>query len=61
MNVSMDGGSPATSIERIRAVLTSRGGERGGRGLSMPLVIGIGAGLRTLAIMVASAGRDELV
>ena len=31
-----------------------------GRGISMPLVIGVGAGLLALGIMIASAGRDEL-
>jgi len=64
MNVVMDGGMPATSIERVRAILTGRGGfmSRGGRGVSMPLVIGIGAvGLLALGLMIASAGRDELV
>jgi hypothetical protein len=65
MNVIMDGGAPAASIDRVRAILTSgkpgamaRGG---GRGISTPLVIGVGAGLLALGIMIASAGRDELV
>ena len=63
MNVVIDGGTAATSIERVRAVLTGRGGwlARGGRGISTPLVIGVGAGLLALGIMIASAGRDELV
>lgn len=30
------------------------------RGISMPLVIGVGAGLLALGIMIASVGRDEL-
>ena len=63
MNVIMDGGAPATSIERVRAILTGKEGllaraERGG--ISMPIVIGVGAGLLALGILVASAGRDEL-
>ena len=68
MNVIMDGGSPATSIERVRAVLAGggvveRGGviARGGSGVSMPIVIGVGAGLLALGLIVASAGREELV
>ncbi len=62
MSVVLDGGVPATSIESVRAVLTGKGGlVRGGRGISMPLVIGVGAGLLALGIMIASAGRDELV
>jgi GH25 family lysozyme M1 (1,4-beta-N-acetylmuramidase) len=62
MNVVMDGGAPATSIESVRTILTGRGGwfTRGGRGISTPLVIGVGAGLLALGIMIASAGRDEL-
>jgi hypothetical protein len=64
MNVIMDGGAPATSIERVRAILTGRGGllSRGGGGISMPLVIGIGAaGLLTIGLAIASAGNDDLV
>ena len=30
-------------------------------GISMPIVIGVGAGLLALGIMIASAGRDELI
>jgi GH25 family lysozyme M1 (1,4-beta-N-acetylmuramidase) len=64
MNVVMDGGSPATSIQRVRALLTSgRAGATTDRGgVSMPLVIGIGAaGLLALGLVMANAGRDELV
>ena len=63
MNVVMDGGSPAVSIERVRTILTGRGGMllRGGRGVSMPIVIGVGTGLLALGIMIARASRDELV
>jgi hypothetical protein len=63
MNVVMDGGTPATSIERVRQILTGSGGTfaRGGRGVSMPIMIGVGAGLLALGIMITSAGHDELV
>lgn len=65
MNVVMDGGSPATSIERVRAILMGTGGplaERGvSRGVSTPLIIGVGAGLVALGLMIASAGREELI
>ena len=49
---------------RVNGLVTSRRDDRdsrGGRGISMPLVIGVGAGLLVLGLMVASAGRDELV
>ena len=36
-------------------------GRPGGRGISTPLVIGVGAGLLALGIMIASASRDDLV
>ncbi len=68
MNVVLDGGVPAISIERVRAVLTGRGeplttttADRGGSDVSTPLVIGVGAGLLALGIMIARAGRDDLV
>ena len=65
MNVVMDGGSPATSIERVRAILTGQGGtftaDRGGRGISMPIVLGVSAGLLALGIMIASASSDDAV
>ena len=61
MNVVMDGGSPATSIERVRAILMGRGAARDRGGVSMPVVIGVGAGLLALGLMIASAGRDEAV
>lgn len=62
MNVVMDGGAPAASIERVRTILTGRGGwfTSSGRGISTPLVIGVGASLLALGIMIANAGRDEL-
>jgi hypothetical protein len=63
MNVVMDGGVPAASIERVRAILTTgRSGTmvaRGG-GVSVPLLIGAAAGLAALGLMIAGAGRDEL-
>lgn len=62
MNVVMDGGAPATSIERVRAILTtgrpSGTGDRGG--VSVPVVLGVGAGLLAIGLMIASAGSDEL-
>ena len=70
MNVVMDGGAPATSIERVQAVLfgggyvpvvSAPGADRGGRGISMPIVLGVGAGLLALGIMIASASSDETV
>jgi hypothetical protein len=60
MNVVMDGGSPATSIDRVRAILMGSGAAARG-GVSMPIVIGVGAGLLALGLMIASTGRDELV
>lgn len=43
-------------------VVAPSGGGRGGRGVSMPLVIGVGvAGLLALGLAIASAGRDDLV
>ncbi|HSX22283.1 MAG TPA: GH25 family lysozyme [Gaiellaceae bacterium] len=61
MNVVMDGGTPATSIERVRAVLTSgRPGAAERGGVSTPLLIGAAAGLAALGLMIASVGRDEL-
>lgn len=68
MNVVLDGGVPATSIDRVRAILMGQSGpytsqgerERGSvGGVSLPIVIGIG-GLLAIGIMIASAGRDEL-
>jgi GH25 family lysozyme M1 (1,4-beta-N-acetylmuramidase) len=59
MNVVMDRGTPATSIDRVRDILMGRARSRGG--VSMPLVIGVGAGLLALGIMVASVSRDEAV
>lgn len=63
MNVVMDGGVPAASIERVRSILTNgrpgAGAERGG-GISTPLLIGAAAGLASLGLMIASVGRDEL-
>ena len=38
-----------------------RGATPARRGDSMPIVIGVGAGLIALGIMIASAGRDDLV
>jgi len=87
MNVVLDGGVPATSIERVRAILTSRNGMPAPAGrpglpapagqhaapaplgqpirrrssIPIPLVVGLGAGLLTLGIMIARSGRDELV
>lgn len=66
VSVVLDGGIPATSIERVRAILTGSAGPlagegRGDRGISTPLVIGVGAGLLALGLMIASAGRDEVV
>ena len=70
MNVVMDGGAPATSIERVQAVLfgggyvpivSAPGADRGGRGISMPIVLGVGAGLLALGIIIASASSDEAV
>ena len=50
-----DGGRASQPQER-------RDPDAGGRrGVSMPLVIGIGAGLLAIGILVASAGSDELV
>lgn len=60
MNVVMDGGAPATSIERVRSILLGNGARDRG-GISMPIVIGVSAGLLALGIMIASAGSDELV
>ena len=69
MNVVMDGGVPAASIERVRALLlggavpapASVATPDRGLGISTPLVVGVGAGLLALGILIASAGRDELV
>lgn len=61
MNVVMDGGTAATSIDRVRAVLTGHGGLLGRGGVSTPLVVGVAAGLLALGFMVARAGRDELM
>lgn len=67
MNVVMDGGVPATSIDRVRGILLGTAGplasaDRGSsRGISTPLVIGVGAGILALGLMIASAGRDELI
>lgn len=64
MNVVMDGGSPAASIERVRALLTTgRAGVQavGRGGVSIPIVVGVGAGLLALGIMIASAGSDETI
>lgn len=72
MNVILDGGVPATSIERVRELLTGPGSalvpaEGTPRpatskrsGISIPLAVGIGASLLTLGILIARAGRDEL-
>jgi hypothetical protein len=75
MNVVMDGGTVATSMDRARAILTGRGevlsssaeyggipsrGSRNVGGLSMPLVIGVSAGLLAMGIMISRAG-DELI
>jgi GH25 family lysozyme M1 (1,4-beta-N-acetylmuramidase) len=59
INVVMDGGAPATSIDRVQAVLTGHGGARGG--ISTPLVVGGVASLLALGFMFARAGRDELI
>jgi hypothetical protein len=61
MNVVMDGGDVATSIDRVRAVLTGAGGLLGRGGVSAPVVVGVAAGLVALGLMIARAGRDELV
>lgn len=47
--------------ERRRAHQLVGRGDPGGRGISVPIVIGVGAGLIALGILIASAGRDELV
>lgn len=58
MNVVIDGGSPATAIDRVRAILT-RGVSGSTRGsVSVPIVIGLGAGLLGLGILMTRAGRD---
>lgn len=75
INVVLDGGVPATSIERVRDVLTSGGGAfqspsrgsdsrvsapaRTGGGLSTRTILGIGAGLLALGILAAAAGGDD--
>ena len=49
---------------RLRARQRIGRGDPGGagvRGISTPLVIGVGAGLLALGIMIATAGSDELV
>jgi GH25 family lysozyme M1 (1,4-beta-N-acetylmuramidase) len=64
MNVVIDGGAPATSIDRVRTILTGRGGgfmSSGRGGVSVPLIVGVGAGLLALGLMIAGASRDELV
>jgi hypothetical protein len=55
MNVVMDGGVPATSIDRVRNVLLSDG-----RGGSSGLVIGLGAGLLAMGLLMAATGKGEL-
>jgi hypothetical protein len=67
MNVVMDGGVPASSIERVLAVLFGNDNASavdrstsGRGGVSVPVILGVGAGLLALGIMIASAGRDEL-
>jgi GH25 family lysozyme M1 (1,4-beta-N-acetylmuramidase) len=64
MNVILEGGVPVTSIERVRELFTGRSGgfavgSRGG-GVSLPIIIGVGAGILTLGILAVTAGRDEL-
>lgn len=61
MNVVLDGGEPATSIDRVRALLLGAPARRSSFGISTPVVIGVGAGLLALGIMIASAGSDELM
>lgn len=50
-------------VRRRAHRLVGRGdpGGAGGRGISVPIVIGVGAGLLALGIMIARVGRDELV
>lgn len=59
MNVVLDGGVPAASMERVLAVLMGRSGlfaeGRGGSRLSVPLAIGIGVGLLAVGIAIASS------
>lgn len=59
MNVVMDGGAPAISIERVRAVLTGRVSR--GAGLRVPLTIGIGTGILLVGAMFASLTREDLL
>lgn len=66
MNVVLDGGLPATSIERVRAVLLGRNAALGPLApapansfkISTPLVVGAGVGLFTLGLLIALSRRD---
>lgn len=59
---AVDPASHMASWKRLRVnQLAASQRDRGGGGVSMPLVIGVGAvGLLALGLMIASTGRDEL-
>lgn len=61
MNVVMDRGAPAADISRAREILLGRSTERSvwSGGSSLPVMLGVGAGLLALGILAATAGRDE--
>ena len=52
---------PLVGAERDDVSRSSSMIDRGERGISMPIVIGVSAGLLALGLMLASASRDDLV